>query len=34
MNQQTMSVILWVAAAVIFALYMMRRKSRKTKSFR
>lgn len=34
MNQQTMSVILWVAAAVIFALYMLRRKNRKTKSFR
>lgn len=34
MDQQTLSAILLGLAAVILVLYMMRRRSRKTKAFR
>ena len=34
MDNQTLSVILWVAAALVLVLYIMRRRSRKMKQFR
>lgn len=34
MDKQTLSIILWVAAAVVLVLYLLRRRSRKTKQFR
>lgn len=34
MDNTTLATILWIAAAVILVLYVMRRKARKTKMFR
>lgn len=34
MDIKTISILLWIAAAVIFVLYLLRRRSRKTKQFR
>ena len=34
MDNQTLSVILWVAAALVLVLYIMRRRGRKMKQFR
>lgn len=34
MDNQTLSVILAVAAAIVFVLYIMRRRGRKSKMFR
>jgi hypothetical protein len=34
MDTQTISVVLLVAAGVVFVLYIMRRRSRKSKAFR
>jgi hypothetical protein len=34
MDIKTLSVILWIAAAVVFVLYLLRRRSRKNKQFR
>ena len=34
MSSETLATILWVAAAVVFVLYILRRKGRKNKAFR
>ncbi len=34
MDRQVLSIILWVAAGIVLVLYIMRRRSRKTKQFR
>jgi hypothetical protein len=34
MDNQTIATILWIAAAVVLVLYIMRRRSRKTKAFK
>jgi len=34
MDNSTLITVLWIAAAVIFVLYILRRRGRKTKSFR
>ena len=34
MDNSTLTTILWVAAVVVLVLYLLRRKSRKGKSFR
>lgn len=34
MDNQTIATILWIAAAVVLVLYILRRRSRKTKAFK
>ncbi len=34
MDTKTITTILWVAAVVVFILYILRRRSRKSKQFR
>jgi hypothetical protein len=34
MDNQTLSTILWIAAIVVLVLYFMRRRSRRSKSFK
>jgi len=34
MSNETIATILWVAAAAVFILYILRRKGRKNKAFR
>lgn len=34
MDSTTMGTVLWISAAAVFVLYIMRRRGRKTKSFR
>ena len=34
MDNTTLSIILWIAAAVVLVLYVLRRRSRKSKMFR
>jgi hypothetical protein len=34
MDNQTIATILWIAAGVVLVLYILRRRSRKTKAFK